>query len=118
MEIEGLLPEQARVAVTHPKQLRAWMARARPWIVMRSVDLVDALSEPWPDAIEAFQIITETYEALRRTKPTHIQNQFHEGTLSTKEIDDLIGWLQTEARPAAEARERMQSRKNDNKGDV
>lgn len=67
--IEALTAEQANVAMKSPEHLKLWLSETgRRWLVLNSLDLVDAL--PWPDGVQAFLQVCMAYGGHRMAQPS------------------------------------------------
>lgn len=90
-------------AVADPEQLKRWLtATGRDWIVLNSVELVDALKGSWPDGVRDFQgIMAQVRDHRRLTLPPALHPVTGGGAvyvarderLDDAEILDVIRWL-------------------------
>jgi hypothetical protein len=71
---------QMRVAMESPNHLKEWLlASGRQWIVLDSLELVDALS--WPEGVEALIQILAAYRDHRATISSgEVETQKHPDT--------------------------------------
>ena len=64
---EELGAARARVALTNPAQLKAWLDKSgRRFLVLDAKDLVEALS--WPHGVEALQELILAYRTQREAR--------------------------------------------------
>lgn len=66
---DEIAKRQARVAVTTPTQLKAFLAASeRRWLVLDALDLVDSL--PWPEGVDDLIRVVTCYRNQRQTIET------------------------------------------------
>ena len=100
---------QAVTAMKSPEHLKRWLQESgREWLVFSATDLVDALRDPWPGALQTFQSLLEAYDDHRRTIPSgEMEKVKHPDTgeevdvevmktetLTRKEKHDVIAFLE------------------------